>query len=62
MAIEWWASESEQDSPMDPGMEGQDEGLEDPSPSSQFAEPPLGQRSSRQEFKFEWSHQSEPSD
>ena len=59
--IECWASKSEQDSAMDPDMEGQDMGLEDPSLSLQSAVPPLGQESSRQEFK-QWSHQSEHSD
>ena len=59
VAIECWASESEQNFAMDPGMEGQE--LEDPSLSSQSAEPPLGQGSSRQKFK-QWSFQSEPSD
>ena len=42
-------------------MEGQEEGLEDPSLSLSSVEPPLGQGSSRQEFE-QWSHQSEPSD
>ena len=42
-------------------MEGQEEGLEDSSLSLSSVEPPLGQGSSRQEFK-QWSHQSEPSD
>ncbi len=46
---------------MDPNMEGQDMGLEDPSLSLQSAVPPLGQESSRQEFE-QWSHQSENSD
>ena len=46
---------------MDPGMEGQDEGQEDPSLSSQSVEPPLGQGSSRQKFE-QWSFQSEPSE
>ena len=43
-----WVSKSEQDSAMDPGMEGLDQGQEDPSLSSQSVEPPLGQGSSRQ--------------
>ena len=42
-------------------MEGQEEGLEDPSLSLSSVEPCLGQGSSRQEFE-QWSHQSEPSD
>ena len=42
-------------------MDGQDKGLEDPSLSSQSAEPPLGQGGSRQKFE-QWSHQSEHSD
>ena len=61
MAIECWASESEQDSAMDPNMEGQDMGLEDPSLSLQSAVPPLGQESSSQEFE-QWSNQTEHSD
>ena len=58
VATECRASKSEQESAMDPSMEGQDEGLEDPSLSLSSAEPPLGQGSSRQEFK-QWSQQSE---
>ena len=46
---------------MEPSMEGQDMGLEDPSLSLHSAVPPLGQESSRQEFE-QWSHQSEHSD
>ena len=46
---------------MDPSMEGEDKGLEDPNLSPQSAEPPLGQGSSRQDFE-QWSHQSESSD
>ena len=59
--IQCWVMESEQDSTLEPSMEGQEEGLEDPSLSLSSVEPPLGQGSSRQEFK-QWSHQSEPSD
>ena len=49
--IKCWALESEQDSAIDPSMEGQDKGLEDPSLSSQSVEPSPSQRSSRQEFE-----------
>ena len=42
VAIMCWASESEQDSAMDPKTEGQDMGLEDPSLSLHSAVPPLG--------------------
>ena len=48
--IDYWASESEKDS-IDTRMEGQDDGQEDPSLSSQSVELPLGQGSSRQKFK-----------
>ena len=58
--IECWKSESEKDS-MDTCMEGQNNGKEDLSLSSQSIEHPLGQGSSRQKFK-QWSFQSEPSD
>ena len=59
--IPCWALESEQDSTLDPSMEGQEKGLEDPHLSLSYAEPPLGQGSSRQEFE-QWSYQSEHSD
>ena len=59
--IECWASESEQKTPMDAGMEGQDVRQEDPCLPSQSVEPPLGQGSSRQKFE-QWSFQSEPTE
>ena len=49
--INCWALESKQDSAIDPSIEGQDEGLEDPSLSLQSVEPPLGQESSGLEFE-----------
>ena len=59
--IPCWVMESEQDSALEPSIEGQEEGLEDSSLSLLSVEPPLGQGISRQEFE-QWSHQSEPSD
>ena len=59
--IPCWAMESDPDSVMEPSMEVQEQGLEDPSLSPTPVEPPLGQGSSRQEFE-QWSHQSETSD
>ena len=51
--------ESEQNAPMDDGMEEQEVGQEDPCLPSQSAEPiPLGQGCSRQKFE-QWSFQSE---
>ena len=59
--IPCWASESEQDYAFEPSSQVQEEGLVDPSLSLSPVSPPLGQRSSRQEFE-QWSRQSEPSD